>query len=190
MRVRARLGPSWARLGPSWARIGPSWARLGPSWACAPRTSPIIPTSPSRSLEGWYSAFCSDGSVVVRAMLSPHGPHRPVTFHASEETCRQWDLTLQHCRSRAAEAVVLTDSQCVALILLNFLNEWVRPEIIKASRRYRTFTRDGWRCQVPGCRSRAQLNAHHVVFMRTGSLCGLSTRPAMRCLDTTGTSAL
>ncbi len=54
--------------------------------------------------------------------------------------------------------------KCVALILLNFLHEWVRPETIKKSRRYRVFTRDGWRCQVPGCRSRAHLNAHHVIF--------------------------
>jgi len=56
----------------------------------------------------------------------------------------------------------------VALILLNFLNEWLRPEIIKTSRRYRTFTRDGWRCQVPGCRSRAQLHAHHVIWRSRG----------------------
>jgi len=96
-------------------------------------------------------------------MLSPFGPHRPVTFHAPVEICRQWNLTLAHCRASATCAAPPSDSQCVALILLNFLDEWVRPEIIKTSRRYRTFTRDGWRCQAPGCGSRAHLNAHHVI---------------------------
>ncbi len=134
---------------------------------CAPRTSRNIPTSQARRIDGWYSAFCSDRSGVTRAMLSAGGPHRPITFHAPEEICRWWDLTLAHCRATSAgapEGVTPTDSQCVALILLNFLDEWVRPEVIKSSRRYRTFTRDGWRCQVPGCGSRAHLHAHHVIY--------------------------
>jgi len=100
-------------------------------------------------------------------MLSAGGPHRPITFHAPEEICRWWDLTLAHCRATAGgapEGVTPTYSQCVALILLNFLDEWVRPEVIRSSRRYRTFTRDGWRCQVPGCGSRAHLHAHHVIY--------------------------
>jgi hypothetical protein len=101
-------------------------------------------------------------------MLSAGGPHRPITFHAPEQLCRWWDITLAHCRGRAPEGSWLTDSQCVALILLNFLDEWVRPEVIKSSRRYRTFTRDGWRCQAPGCGSRAQLHAHHVIFRSSG----------------------
>ncbi len=134
---------------------------------CAPRTTQNIPTSPLRRVEGvdgWYAAFCSDRSGVTRAMLSAGGPHRPITFHAPEEICRWWDLTLAHCRRGASEQTVPTDSQCVALVLLNFLDEWVRPEVIKSSRRYRTFTRDGWRCQVPGCGSRAHLHAHHVIY--------------------------
>jgi len=133
---------------------------------CAPRTTGTTPAPPSRGVEGvdgWYSAFCSDRSGIVRAMLSPFGPHRPVTFHASVEICRQWDITLAHCRATADGDAPPSDSQCVGLILLNFLDEWVRPEIIKKSRRYRTFTRDGWRCQAPGCGSRAHLHAHHVI---------------------------
>jgi hypothetical protein len=136
---------------------------------CAPRITGTIPPPSSRREEAedtWYSAFCSDRSGVTRAMLSAGGFHRPVTFHAPEEICRWWDLTLAHCRVTAGgapEGVTPTDSQCVALILLNFLDEWVRPEVIKRSRRYRTFTRDGWRCQAPGCGSRAHLHAHHVI---------------------------
>ncbi len=131
---------------------------------CAPRTSQNIPTPPSSRVDGWFAAFCADQSTVGRAMLSPDGPHRPVMFHAPVELCGWWDLTVVHCRRSAPEGPRLTDSQCVALILLNFLDEWVRPEIINKSRRYRVFTRDGWRCQVSGCRSRAHLNAHHVIF--------------------------
>jgi hypothetical protein len=35
-------------------------------------------------------------------------------------------------------------------------------------RRYRIFERDGWRCRVPGCSSRANLQVHHVVFRSHG----------------------
>ncbi len=131
---------------------------------CAPSTIGTIPTPPSRSVDAWYSAFCSDRSAVGRAMLSAGGSHRPITFHAPEQIGRWWDLTLAHCRGRAPDGSWLTYSQCVAMILLNFLDEWVRPEVIKSSRRYRTFTRDGWRCQAPGCGSRAHLHAHHVIY--------------------------
>ena len=157
----------------AWPPAGRTWAgqpHLDPEdrclrvQTCAPRTSGTIPTPAARTVDAWYSAFCADRAGVVEAMLASWPRHRPVRFHASSEVCRQWDLTLAHCRIRAAAEGRLTDSQCVALILLNFLDEWVRPEVVKSSRRHRTFTRDGWRCQAPGCGSRAHLNAHHVVF--------------------------
>jgi hypothetical protein len=50
------------------------------------------------------------------------------------------------------------------ILLLGFLEQWARPEIIKASRRHRILARDGWRCQAPRCRSRAHLHAHHIVY--------------------------
>jgi len=131
---------------------------------CAPRTSAAVAVPLARRVEGWYSAFGEDPAGVVEAMLSPSGPHRPVMFHAPESTCTDWDLTLAHVRASAADGESLTESQFVALILVNFLTEWARPEIIKRSRRYRTFVRDGWRCQAPVCRSRAALHAHHIVW--------------------------
>jgi hypothetical protein len=33
---------------------------------------------------------------------------------------------------------------------------------------YRVFERDGWRCTVPGCTSRRNLQAHHIVFRSAG----------------------
>jgi hypothetical protein len=35
-------------------------------------------------------------------------------------------------------------------------------------RRYRIFERDGWRCRVPGCSSRRNLQVHHIVFRSRG----------------------
>jgi hypothetical protein len=35
-------------------------------------------------------------------------------------------------------------------------------------RRHRIFERDGWRCRVPGCSARANLQVHHVVFRAHG----------------------
>jgi hypothetical protein len=35
-------------------------------------------------------------------------------------------------------------------------------------RHHRIFERDGWRCRVPGCSSRRNLQVHHVVFRSQG----------------------
>ncbi len=34
--------------------------------------------------------------------------------------------------------------------------------------KYAVFDRDGWRCTVPGCSSRKNLHAHHIVFRSAG----------------------
>src|SRR3970282_666873 len=101
-------------------------------------------------------------------MLSDAGRKRPIVFHAPPETSLQWALTLSHCRWSFGEDASPSDSQVVAVLLLNFLDQWASPEILKESRAHRVFTRDGWRCQVPGCGSRAHLHAHHIVFRSRG----------------------
>ncbi len=42
---------------------------------------------------------------------------------------------------------------------------WLRRRM---KREYAVFERDGWRCTVPGCSSRRNLHAHHIVFRSAG----------------------
>jgi hypothetical protein len=42
---------------------------------------------------------------------------------------------------------------------------WLRQ---RSQKKYRVFERDGWRCTVPGCSARRNLQAHHVVFRSAG----------------------
>ena len=42
------------------------------------------------------------------------------------------------------------------------------PRARRAKREYAIFERDGWRCSVPGCTSRRNLQAHHIVFRSAG----------------------
>jgi hypothetical protein len=138
---------------------------------CASRTSATTATTAAHRCEQWYAAFGSDPSTMAEVMLAPAGRRRPVGFTAPESLAAHWLLTLRDCRDRLATlakdaeaAACVSDSQCVAILLLNFLGQWASPQALKASRAMRIFTRDGWRCQAPRCRSRANLHAHHIVF--------------------------
>ena len=53
-------------------------------------------------------------------------------------------------------------------ILQTFVAGWRVRQTAAWRRRYRIFERDGWRCRVPGCSSRAHLQVHHVVFRSHG----------------------
>jgi hypothetical protein len=135
---------------------------------CAHRTSSVEAVPLARRVEGWYSAFGEDPGAVAAQMLSDGGRKRPVMFFAPQTTSAQWDLTLAYCRASEGDGEALSDSRCVALLLLSFLGVWAHPRFVKESRGHRILTRDGWRCQVPRCRSRAHLHAHHVVFRSRG----------------------
>jgi hypothetical protein len=129
---------------------------------CAHATSGVVVTPLSRRVEGWYSAFGEDPAAVAAGMLEDAGRKRPVIFFAPQATAIWWDMTLAHC-AQSVDAPS-SDSQCVAVLLLGFLQQWAHPEVLRSSRAYRIFTRDGWRCQAPRCRSRARLHAHHIIF--------------------------
>ncbi len=138
---------------------------------CASRTSGTTSTTVAHRAEAWYTAFGDDPRRVAERMLAPRGGVRPVSFSAPVELAVAWRLALRDCRDRlsalardAAAAACVSDSQCVAILLLNFLGQWAGREVLKASRALKVFTRDGWRCQAPRCRSRAHLNAHHIIF--------------------------
>jgi hypothetical protein len=46
---------------------------------------------------------------------------------------------------------------------------WLRQRLRRSmGNKYAVFERDGWRCTVPGCTSRRNLHAHHIVFRSAG----------------------
>jgi hypothetical protein len=58
--------------------------------------------------------------------------------------------------------------ECVERIVQTFVVGWSVRQTAAWQRRYRIFERDGWRCRVPGCSSRSNLQVHHVVFRSQG----------------------
>ena len=60
------------------------------------------------------------------------------------------------------------DWQCAEKILAAFLGSWSVRADPTWLRHHRIFERDGWRCRVPGCSSRRNLQVHHVVFRSRG----------------------
>ncbi|MDQ7821934.1 MAG: HNH endonuclease signature motif containing protein [Candidatus Eremiobacteraeota bacterium] len=54
----------------------------------------------------------------------------------------------------------------IEALLDTFLVAWDLPE--KRDLHHRVLARDGYQCQVPGCRCRRNLNAHHIIFRSHG----------------------
>lgn len=71
-------------------------------------------------------------------------------------------------RERAADVAGPAEWECVEHVLEAFVAAWSVRKTAAWQRRYRIFERDGWRCRVPGCSSRANLQVHHVVFRSQG----------------------
>ena len=62
-----------------------------------------------------------------------------------------------------------TRGEAVEAMLDHALEAWGADVAHRKLRReHRVFERDGWRCRVPGCSSRRNLHAHHVVFRSAG----------------------
>ena len=62
----------------------------------------------------------------------------------------------------------LSRGAALGLVIEHFLAQHETEELARMRRRYRVFERDGWRCQMPGCRSGSALHSHHIVFRSHG----------------------
>jgi hypothetical protein len=60
------------------------------------------------------------------------------------------------------------DWRCAERILTAFIDSWSVRADPTWRRHHRIFERDAWRCRVPGCSSRRNLQVHHVVFRSQG----------------------
>ncbi len=58
-------------------------------------------------------------------------------------------------------------SACFALFVKAFLDEY-EPMARKMAKSHQVAERDEWRCQVPGCSNRSNLQVHHVEFRSHG----------------------
>jgi len=106
----------------------------------------------------------TEGTGATRA--SEIGPRTRICFWAPHEVASLWHEALAICRHRAGRP--LDDWECVESILASFLETWGVRADAAWRRRYRIFERDGWRCRVPGCTSRGNLQVHHVEFRSRG----------------------
>src|SRR6185369_13043032 len=85
-----------------------------------------------------------------------------------------WHRALRVARAHLVQMSVASavappaDWQCPESILTSFLDAWGVRTDPTWQRNHRIFERDGWRCRVPGCTSRRNLQVHHVVFRSQG----------------------
>jgi hypothetical protein len=93
-------------------------------------------------------------------------PRTRIRFWAPHEVALLWHEALVLCRVSAGRP--LGDAECVDAILDAFFATWGVRADAAWRRKYRIFERDGWRCRVPGCTSRRNLQVHHVIFRSHG----------------------
>lgn len=89
-----------------------------------------------------------------------------VRFWAPDDVAALWQHALNVCR--LAEGRPLADWECVARMIASILHTWDVSGDPKWRRDHRIFERDGWRCRVPGCSSRRNLQVHHVIYRAYG----------------------
>jgi hypothetical protein len=94
-----------------------------------------------------------------------------VRFWAPDDVAALWQHALNVCRlveNGPEDGRPLRDWECVALMIASFLHTWDVSGDPKWRRDHRIFERDGWRCRVPGCSSRRNLQVHHVIYRSHG----------------------
>ena len=89
-----------------------------------------------------------------------------IRFWAPDDVAALWQHALNVCR--LMEGRPLDDWECVARMIASFLHTWDVSGDPKWRRDHRIFERDGWRCRVPGCSSRRNLQVHHVIYRGHG----------------------
>jgi hypothetical protein len=89
-----------------------------------------------------------------------------IVFAAPAAVARLWAEAVVACR--AAVGSHIAEWECLEIFVRSLRETWENPDDPDWRRRYRIFERDGWRCAVPGCTSRANLNEHHIVFRSRG----------------------
>jgi len=101
-----------------------------------------------------------------RGQRHASAPRGAVSFVAEPEVARLWREAIAQCRELRGRS--LADWQCADRFLDSFFAEWERKDPYGAVLAHKVIARDGYRCTVPGCRSRRGLQAHHVIWRSRG----------------------
>jgi len=93
-------------------------------------------------------------------------PSATVRFTAELEVAQLWRETVALCRSLHGRR--LAEWHCADRFVDAFFAEWERKDPYGAVLAHKVMARDGYRCTVPGCRSRRGLHAHHISWRSRG----------------------
>ncbi|MHA7836848.1 MAG: hypothetical protein ACX98W_05240, partial [bacterium] len=106
------------------------------------------------------------------ARPTPPGNVVRITVHATRDVARLFRATLASVRKRLELewGRLPSEGEAFEAMLEHARATWELedPSLKRCRKRHRVFVRDGWQCTVPGCRSRRNLQAHHIIFRSAG----------------------
>jgi hypothetical protein len=117
-----------------------------------------------------------DGEALDRQMCAhPTAPTegRSLRIPASRDVARLFRAVLSTVRRALEREIGRLPSEALAFeaMIDHALRAWGVDDLWlrqRSRKKYAVFERDGWRCTVPGCSGRRNLQAHHVVFRSAG----------------------
>lgn len=103
---------------------------------------------------------------VVSDVAAAEASEVTLSCRVPTEGLQLWGIARRLCQRLRGppDGAQLEDWQCVELMLDHFIAIWGRhaPEAGMTAHR-EILERDGYHCQVPGCRNRRNLNVHHII---------------------------
>jgi len=124
--------------------------------------APVDHSSPIAGDTAASSSLSTEAPDPARHTLAPERCTHRITFWAPLDVADVWRRALRACRR--ARGPHLRDWECLLIFIIDMRDAWQPHENAEWRRRYHILDRDGWRCLAPGCTSRSNLNAHHLVF--------------------------
>jgi hypothetical protein len=106
----------------------------------------------------------SEGAAAPLPTLGLHGAstlRTTISFWAPESLLTQWTAAI--ARIQVLHGQLPTWAAALFLVR-HAVNEWERVDPSRRPEHWKILERDEWRCQAPGCTSRRQLEAHHIIF--------------------------
>ncbi len=100
-----------------------------------------------------------------RKTLSAPGRHHRVVVWARPGIRARWERACRAVRRRDGR---LPDWAAAVVVSWEALDQWTHLDPGRLPTERRTLERDGWRCRVPGCGARRNLEVHHIVFRSRG----------------------
>jgi hypothetical protein len=96
-----------------------------------------------------------------RQMLAPLARLTTISFWLPDSLLSSWTTALDLVRARWGP---LPTWAAATLLLEAATREWLRLDPERIPTETRILERDDYRCRVPGCSKRSQLEVHHIVF--------------------------